>query len=123
MASENEMNETLFLSQETLHPKSAKDRVAFVAASVLTFVWFVLAWSFLGVSGWWSARYEMTPPEYFSCLAGALSPVAFIWIAAAYFASERRYVREADALRRYLSELTHPNAKNKLYVSGLLDEL
>ena len=123
MASENEMNETLLLSQETLPPKSAKDKIAVIAAIALTVLWGVSAWSFLGVSGWWSARYEMTPPEYFSCLTGLLSPVAFIWIAAAYFASERRYVREADILRRYMAEFTHPEAKNRLYVSGVLDSL
>ena len=123
MASENETNETLLLSQETLSPKSAKDKIAVIAAIALTVLWGVSAWSFLGVSGWWSARYEMTPPEYFSCLTGLLSPVAFIWIAAAYFASERRYVREADILRRYMAEFTHPEAKNRLYVSGVLDSL
>ena len=123
MASENETNETLLLSQETLSPKSAKDKIAVVAAIALTVLWGVSAWSFLGVSGWWSARYEMTPPEYFSCLTGLLSPVAFIWVAAAYFASERRFVREADVLRAYIAELTPPSAKNKLYVSGVLDSL
>lgn len=123
MASENEMNETLLLSQETLPPKSAKDKIAVIAAIALTVLWGVSAWSFLGVSGWWNARYEMTPPEYFSCLTGLLSPVAFIWVAAAYFASERRFVREADVLRAYIAELTHPSAKNKLYVSGVLDSL
>lgn len=123
MASENETNETLLLSQEPLPPKREKDKTARIAAVALTVLWVAAAWSFLGVSGWWSARYEMTPPEYFSCLAGVLSPVAFIWIAAAYFASERRFVREAGVLRAYIAELTHPSAKNKLYISGVLDSL
>ena len=89
-----------------------------IAAMALTVIWFLIVVDYVVSSGWWSARFEMTPPEFMSFIAGALSPFAFIWIAAVYFSSQRKYVKEAGRLRDYIFEFTHPNAKNKLYVKS-----
>ena len=85
-----------------------------IAAVALTMIWFVIVADYVVSSGWWAARFEMNPPEYMSFIAGALSPFAFIWIAVVYFSSQRKYVKEAEHLRNYIFEFTHPSAKNKL---------
>lgn len=94
-----------------------------IAGIILTLVWGFAAADYAVSAGWWESRLEMTPAEYMSFLSGILSPFAFIWIAAAYFSSQRRYVKEAEQLRRYIGEFTHPSTQNKLYVKSLLDDI
>ena len=103
-------------------PKWYED-FSITAGLILSAAWGFVVVDYVLTTGWWAARFDMTPPEFMSFVAGALSPFAFIWVAAAYFSAQRKYVREAGKLRAYISEFMHPNAKNKLYVKSLLDDI
>ena len=94
-----------------------------IAGIALSVVWLFLSLDFLSVSGWWEARYEMTPPEYAGFLAGVLTPLALIWFVLVYFAGHKRYDDEAERLRDYLRHFLQPSAKEKLYAKSLLSQI
>lgn len=115
----------MIFSENDLSVKQPKwyEDFSITAGLILSAAWGFVVVDYVLTTGWWSARFDMTPPEFMSFVAGALSPFAFIWVAAAYFSAQRKYVREAGKLRAYISEFMHPNAKNKLYVKSLLDDI
>ena len=109
------------VSTDMIKPKKPDGII--IAAAVISVVWALLVFHYALASGWWAMRFEMTPSEFTGFVSGFLSPFAFIWIAAVYFSSQRKYVKEAESLREYISEFTHPSSKNKLYVKSLLDDI
>lgn len=116
--------EMLFSGQKTDGGLSGRfENTAVVAGAVISLAWLAFVADYVVSSGWWAARLDMTPAEFSGFAAGILSPFAFIWVAVAYFSSQRRYVKEAGKLRAYISEFMYPNAKNKTYVKALMDDI
>lgn len=118
-------DDKMIFSESGLPAKQPKwyEDFSIVTGLVLSAIWGFIVADYALASGWWESRFEMTPPEFMSFIAGVLSPFAFIWVAAAYFSTQRKYVREAGKLRAYISEFMHPTAKNKSYVKSLMDDL
>ena len=96
---------------------------SFPAALFLSITWIAAVTVYILKTGWQLAYFEMTLLEFMSFIAGVLAPFAFIWVAAAYFSSQRQFVSEAKKLHDYLCEFTCPTAQNKNYTKNLLDNI
>lgn len=119
----NNRNDATLLFSAKQAPESPRPDKGVLCGAVLTAVWLFFAFEWAVSSGWWDARLDLTPAEYFSFAAGLLSPVAFVWVAVLYFSSQREYVRQAGALRAYISELTAPGDDGRTRVRNLLDDI
>lgn len=94
-----------------------------IVALLFNVLWIGFAADFLAQTGWWDARYDMTPPEYVGFLAGLLMPLMLIWFIVIYFAGHKRYDDEAERLRDCLRRFIQPSPKDKLYVKSLLTQI
>lgn len=124
--SKNDENGSPLFSRQSVDLTDFKPwilRTENIVASLFSAAWLGLAADFLAQTGWWDARYDMTPPEYVGFLAGLLMPLALIWFVVIYFAGHKRYDDEAVRLRNYLRQFIQPSPKDKLYVKSLLTQI
>ena len=92
-------------------------------ALALTVLWGYIATDYFVTAGWWSNRFEMSPPEFVGFISGMVLPIVIIWLLVAYFERGMQFERESKMLRAYMNQLIYPTEEGAMYTKSLTDAL
>lgn len=120
----NKKNENLMIMNSDSDKKRQfwKNRYFWISAG-FSFFWILFMFHYLGNSGWWQNRFNMTPAELSGGLGGLALPMVVFWLVCAYFDRTDQLESEARLLKNYLNELVYPTEEGAIYTRTLTDAL
>lgn len=115
--------EVVFSDMEKTKIKSFWEKKGFILSCLFGAVWMAFIWDYLGESGWWGNRYDLSPAELIGNLCGLLLPIVIMFLVTAYFDRSVQLSEESQQLKSYLNELVYPTEEGAVYTKSLTDAL
>ena len=104
-------------------PFYARYHVFSILASIFTIAWFTISFVFVYENLGFTDLVQLLPHELAGLVTGVLTPVALVWIFAAFFEKTRIYQNESRALKWHLQQLTYPSDGAKTRVTEITEAL
>lgn len=118
-----EQEEALFSELNQPIKPSFFQKKGSIVAMAFSAMWFIFVIDYLGSSGWWAGRGDLSPAEFIGGISGLLLPVVIAWLVTAYFDRSEQLEYEANTLKSYLNELVYPSAEGAVYTKTLTEAL
>lgn len=116
-------SETVFNQRERSFLPPLWQKSGFLLSVAFAFVWIIFIWDYLGSSGWWGNRYDLSPAELIGSVCGLFVPVIVMFLMTAYFDRTSQLANEAQQIQSYLSDLIYPTEEGAVYAQALTEGL
>ncbi len=113
----------LLASEDWTPPAYVRYRLLTVAAVVLSVGWLYGAYDYVETYFGWSTLSELMPHELGGLAAGFVTPLALLWLVAAYLERSRLLENESKALRWYLQRMVYPSETAEERVRSITDAI
>lgn len=113
----------VFIQRERSFVPPLWQKGGFLLSVAFAFLWIIFIWDYLGSSGWWGNRYDLSPAELVGSICGLFVPVIVMFLVTAYFDRSSQLANEAQQLQSYLNDLVYPTEEGAVYTQALTESL